>query len=77
MEGAQQITERINRVFLGDNTNCAQEGSPSDSGDARNPPGALIFEYLERDPPYGREPLADKARISSLKGHAPPPPPGH
>lgn len=25
-----------------------------------NPPGLLTFEYLERDPPFGREPLADK-----------------
>ncbi|CAA6669136.1 unnamed protein product [Spirodela intermedia] len=49
--------------FPGENPNCAQEGSSSDGGDARNPPGALIFEYLERDPPYGREPLADKISL--------------
>ncbi|CAA7406085.1 unnamed protein product [Spirodela intermedia] len=63
VEGAQHVTERISRVFLGENPNCAQEGSSSDGGDARNPPGALIFEYLERDPPYGREPLADKISL--------------
>jgi hypothetical protein len=26
-----------------------------------SPSTHLVYEYLERDPPYGREPLTDKA----------------
>lgn len=37
-----------------------QEGSSSDDGESGNSRGFLLFEYLERDPPYSREPLADK-----------------
>ena len=36
-------------------------GSSSDESETCNPPGRLVFEYMERDPPYSREPLADKA----------------
>lgn len=32
-----------------------------DEGKIRNPPGLLMFEYFEQNPPYSREPLADKA----------------
>lgn len=35
-------------------------GSSSDEGDFSSSPGVLTFEYFERDPPYSREPLADK-----------------
>lgn len=35
-------------------------GSSSDESETGNPPGRLMFEYMERDPPYSREPLADK-----------------
>ncbi|GAB2294301.1 hypothetical protein Dimus_028511 [Dionaea muscipula] len=37
-------------------------GSSSDEGESST--GALVFEYMEYDPPYSREPLADK--ISTL-----------
>lgn len=37
-----------------------EEGSSSDEGDAENSQGCLLFEYLEQDSPYHREPLADK-----------------
>ncbi|XP_039129481.1 uncharacterized protein LOC120265602 [Dioscorea cayenensis subsp. rotundata] len=37
---------------------------PANDTEISNQPERPIFEYLERDPPYGREPLADK--ISSL-----------
>ncbi|CAN6548288.1 unnamed protein product [Malus baccata var. baccata] len=40
-------------------------GSSSDeSGEACNP-GQLIFQYMEHDQPFGREPLADKAILAS------------
>ncbi|KAF8401400.1 hypothetical protein HHK36_012338 [Tetracentron sinense] len=44
-------------------------GSSSDEGEVQNPPGLLIFEYLEQDPPYSREPLADK--VSALASRFP------
>ncbi|XP_058760807.1 uncharacterized protein LOC131642985 [Vicia villosa] len=37
-----------------------QDGFSSDDGESVNSQGYLLFEYLERDTPYGREPLADK-----------------
>lgn len=35
-------------------------GSSSDESDTCKPLGQLIFEYLEHDQPFSREPLADK-----------------
>lgn len=43
-----------------------QEGFSSDDSDTGNCQGCLLFQYMERDPPNRREPLADKA--SSLLG---------
>lgn len=42
-----------------------QEGSSSDEGESGNSQGRLLFEYLERDSPFSREPLADKVSPSS------------
>ncbi|XP_047943789.1 uncharacterized protein LOC125190509 [Salvia hispanica] len=41
-----------------------QEGFSSDEGEFGSSEGSLLFEYLARDQPYCREPLADK--ISDL-----------
>ncbi|XP_057765846.1 uncharacterized protein LOC130986451 [Salvia miltiorrhiza] len=41
-----------------------QEGFSSDEGESVSSEGSLLFEYLARDQPYCREPLADK--ISDL-----------
>lgn len=49
--------QSFNRLALRNNF----VGSSSDESDTCNPLGHLIFEYLEHDPPFGREPLADKA----------------
>ncbi|KAF3456295.1 hypothetical protein FNV43_RR00945 [Rhamnella rubrinervis] len=38
-------------------------GSSSDEIETCSPPGQLVFEYLEQDPPFGREPLADKISV--------------
>ncbi|XP_042379028.1 uncharacterized protein LOC121971701 isoform X1 [Zingiber officinale] len=46
-----------------------QEGSSSDDGDCGHSQPDLLFEYLEQDPPFVREPLFDK--ISDLAGHFP------
>lgn len=39
--------------------------SSSDESETCSLPGRLMFEYLARDPPYSREPLADKASTVS------------
>lgn len=38
-------------------------GSSSDESEICDPPGHLIFEYLEHDAPFSREPLADKVSL--------------
>ncbi|KAB5538165.1 hypothetical protein DKX38_015698 [Salix brachista] len=63
---------RINRLSLRDQHVALQEDFSSDEGESMNSQGCLLFEYLERDPPYSREPLADKIldlafRFPSLK----------
>lgn len=50
-------TQSFNRLSLGNNPVM---GSTVDEGEIRNPPGLLVFEYLEHNPPFNREPLADK-----------------
>ncbi|KAK1423098.1 hypothetical protein QVD17_18393 [Tagetes erecta] len=37
-----------------------QEGFSSDDSDSVSAQGCLLFEYMERNQPWGREPLADK-----------------
>ncbi|KAL8549516.1 hypothetical protein ACS0TY_008375 [Phlomoides rotata] len=46
-----------------------QEGFSSDEGEPGSSQSCLFFEYLERDQPYSREPLANK--ISDLALHFP------
>ncbi|KAF9619007.1 hypothetical protein IFM89_003910 [Coptis chinensis] len=60
----KQTQIELNRISVNDKV---VTGSSSDDGEVCNPPGLLIFQYLERDPPYSREPLADKASFMSLK----------
>ncbi|KAM4116507.1 hypothetical protein ACB094_02G056000 [Castanea mollissima] len=38
-------------------------GSSSDESENCSPPGQLVFEYFEHDPPFSREPLADKIQV--------------
>ncbi|KHN06688.1 hypothetical protein glysoja_021234 [Glycine soja] len=47
-------------LSLRDHHSLPPDGFSSDDGESVNSQGYLIFEYLERDPPYSREPLADK-----------------
>lgn len=43
---------------------CRLEGVFQRDGDEMHSPSARpIFEYLETDPPFGREPLTDKASL--------------
>ncbi|CAA6671337.1 unnamed protein product [Spirodela intermedia] len=55
---------RMDRLSLREKHEDSQESSSSDDLDAENSQGLLLFEFLERDLPYSREPLADK--ISDL-----------
>ncbi|CAN6911551.1 unnamed protein product [Brassica oleracea] len=68
LENAVDLSvSELNRVSLGDQS---VTGSLS-SGETEmsNPHGRLLFEYLEYDPPFGREPLANK--ISDLASRFP------
>ncbi|XVE65565.1 hypothetical protein DITRI_Ditri08aG0009900 [Diplodiscus trichospermus] len=60
MEIADANIQRLTRLSL---RNRPVGGSSSDESDACNPPGQLIFEYLEHDQPFSREPLADKILV--------------
>lgn len=57
------VSIRMGRLSIHDEHPVLQEGFSSDDGEAGNSQG-MLFEYLERNAPYGREPLADK--ISDL-----------
>ncbi|EOA38058.1 hypothetical protein CARUB_v10009528mg [Capsella rubella] len=53
----EQISARMDQLSL---RKEHQEDSSSDDGESLSSHGRLIFEYLERDLPYIREPFADK-----------------
>lgn len=59
---SSDICRGIDRISLGDNPVSLHDDFSSDEGESGNSQASLIFEYLERDPPYSREPLADKVR---------------
>lgn len=52
---------RMDRLSLRDQHSGLHEDCSSDEAESFNSTGRLLFEYLERDLPYSREPLADKA----------------
>lgn len=54
------VSSQISTLSIYDKHNTVQEGFSSDDSENGNPQD-LLFEYLEQDPPYSREPLADKA----------------
>ncbi|XVF28254.1 hypothetical protein REPUB_Repub15cG0013800 [Reevesia pubescens] len=60
IEMADANIQRLTRVSL---RNRPFGGSSSDESDICNPPGQLIFEYLEHDQLFSREPLADKISV--------------
>ena len=51
---------QMSRLSVLDKHFAAQEGFSSDESETGNPQD-LLFEYFDQDPPYSREPLADKA----------------
>ncbi|XP_027100171.1 uncharacterized protein [Coffea arabica] len=58
---------RIDQLSLRDNQLSFQEGFSSDESESGSSQGSLLFEYFERDQPYGREPLADKISQLALR----------
>ncbi|KAF3438590.1 hypothetical protein FNV43_RR21353 [Rhamnella rubrinervis] len=61
---ASEVPYRMGGLSIHDEHSASQESFSSDDGDARSSGGVVLFEYFEQDPPYNREPLADK--ISDL-----------
>ncbi|KAK9266350.1 hypothetical protein L1049_003499 [Liquidambar formosana] len=55
-----EVPLRMGALSLSDAQIKFQEGVSSDDGEAGNSQGHLLFEFFEQDPPYSREPLADK-----------------
>lgn len=51
----------MDRLSLRETNVASQEGFSSDEGEVENSQGCRLFEFLEQDLPYSREPLADKA----------------
>ncbi|KAF7819905.1 uncharacterized protein G2W53_025360 [Senna tora] len=63
------VSFRTSRLSLHDKNNAVQEGFSSDDSETGNPQDFLLFEYFEQDPPYSREPLADKILDLSQRYH--------
>ncbi|KAJ1390534.1 hypothetical protein SESBI_37435 [Sesbania bispinosa] len=57
---SDEVPHCMGRLSLRDHPTVPQDGFSSDDGEPVNSQGNLLFEYLEQDPPYSREPLADK-----------------
>ncbi|GLT58187.1 hypothetical protein SLA2020_311020 [Shorea laevis] len=66
---ASEIPLKMDRLSLRDQQISHQEDFSSDEGESVNSRGHLLFEYLEYDRPFSREPLADK--ISDLASRFP------
>lgn len=60
------IAEGLSRLSL---SSTPLTGSSGDENGISSNPGVLVFEYLERNQPYSREPLADK--ITDLEAQCP------
>ena len=58
---SSELSRRTERLSLRDQLIGLQEDCYSDEAESLNSQGQLLFEHLERDLPYSREPLADKA----------------
>ncbi|XP_072982652.1 uncharacterized protein [Typha latifolia] len=62
LSGASRL--RMDRLSLKEKSVAWKEALTSNDGDSGDSQGHLLFEFLEMDPPYIREPLADK--VSAL-----------
>ncbi|KAL5063684.1 hypothetical protein RYX36_025421 [Vicia faba] len=57
---SDDLSNWMGRLSVRNQHTLLQYGFSSDDGESINSQGYLLFEYFERDTPYGREPLADK-----------------
>ncbi|CAK8574011.1 unnamed protein product [Lathyrus sativus] len=57
---SDDLSHWMGRLSVRNQYTLPQDDFSSDDGESVNSPGYLLFEYFERDTPYGREPLADK-----------------
>ncbi|KAK7308251.1 hypothetical protein VNO77_41853 [Canavalia gladiata] len=57
---SDELSHWMGRLSLRDHPTIPLDGFSSDDGESVNSQGSLLFEYLEQDRPYSREPLADK-----------------
>ncbi|GMH26236.1 hypothetical protein Nepgr_028079 [Nepenthes gracilis] len=64
---ASDVSLEMDRLSLRDQQIAFQGGFSSDEGESRNFRACLLFEYLENDVPYSREPLADKISDLALR----------
>lgn len=55
-----RVRQRIGSLSISDENSTMQEGFSSDDSEVGSSRGRLLFQYLEQDTPYSREPLADK-----------------
>ncbi|KAL1356804.1 hypothetical protein HN51_008786 [Arachis hypogaea] len=62
------VSIQMSGLSVNDKLNAMQEGFSSDDSEGGNTQD-LLFEYFDQDPPYSREPLADK--ILDLARHYP------
>ncbi|THU62658.1 hypothetical protein C4D60_Mb01t07400 [Musa balbisiana] len=60
--GSEENHIRETSSSLGTTGHIGQGGYVNDKNDVCLKPTLPVFEYFEKDPPYGREPLADKVR---------------
>ncbi|KAL6010828.1 hypothetical protein ACLOJK_001270 [Asimina triloba] len=58
---------RIDGLSLREKHHASREGCSSDDSEPGHAQGSLLFEFFEQDPPYSREPLADKARAGGAQ----------
>ncbi|CAI9779101.1 unnamed protein product [Fraxinus pennsylvanica] len=58
---------RIDQLSVSDQNVAFREGLSNDEGESGSSQGCLLFEYLERDQPYSREPLTDKIYDLALR----------
>ncbi|KAK6925285.1 Protein of unknown function DUF789 [Dillenia turbinata] len=59
----REFLTKIGRMTISEKTTANQDESSSDDSDAGSSTGCLLFEFLEQDLPYSREPLEDKASV--------------
>lgn len=62
VQGTQLNTSEANIEGL-KRLSLRNKGSSSDENENCNPSGRLVFKYMEHDPPFSREPLADKIAV--------------